>query len=107
MRNFRFGIIFKPRRKKTYNYLSDNSVEFYDNHTFRSTFLKYISLIRKDISIVRAPKLISNIKSEGDIWWKTNEKSLEYFDTEECKKILTKFIDIFNNDLDEIALELI
>ena len=55
---------------------------------------------------MRAPKLVSNIKSEGDIWWKANEKSLEYFDTEECKKILTKFIDIFNNDLDEIALEL-
>ena len=84
-----------------------DSVDFYDNHTLDKTiYERILSLIRKDICIVRVPQLISNNKSTNDIWWDANKKSLEYFDSDIYTKIFLKLKFIFTNDIEEIALDL-
>ena len=82
-----FFLVFEKKNTKVF--LMD-SVDFYDNHTLDKTiYERILGLIRKDMSIVRVPQLISNNKSTNDIWWDANKKSLEYFDS-----------DIYNEQID-------
>tara|TARA_B100000963_G_scaffold351437_1_gene363013 strand:+ start:2252 stop:4153 length:1902 start_codon:yes stop_codon:yes gene_type:complete len=100
-----FFLVFEKKNTKVF--LMD-SVDFYDNHTLDKTiYERILGLIRKDISIVRVPQLISNNKSTNDIWWDANQKSLEYFDSDIYTNIFLKLKFIFTNDIEEIALDLV
>ena len=99
-----FFLVFEKKNTKVF--LMD-SVDFYDNHTLDKTiYERILGLIRKDMSIVRVPQLISNNKSTNDIWWDANKKSLEYFDSDIYSKIFLKLKFIFTNDIEETALDL-
>ena len=75
-----FYLIFINKTKKVY--LID-SVDFYDNNTFDISFLeKLFSFLRSDIEIIRIPKFVSSNKSNKDLCWEANKKSLAYFESE-------------------------